>query len=294
MKRILFFLASSIFCANAFCSSTDSTVKTKIYHVRYLVDGVLVGGLGIADYSAIKRIKDKPALTVDELNFLNSPSEVALINRFDRWALHQKASDRPFYNNLSDYSLDGMILVPCLLAFNKTIRKDWADLLIMYVEGHAVTLFIYTYSFIGPTFQNRYRPRAYYTYFDVSTRETGQNRNSFYSGHVASTAYATFFMAKVYSDYHPDLGAAKYLLYTAATIPPVVMSYLRIKALDHFPSDCAVGLMLGAFIGIIVPELHKYPCHKNLSFGMYTSPEGGMGLSMYWKLPDRQLFPLAN
>lgn len=71
------------------------------------------------------------------------------------------------------------------------------------------------------------------------------------------------------------------------------MSYLRVKALDHFPSDNLTDLAIGAAIGIIVPELHKYPCKKNIPLGMFTSPEG-MGLSLFWKFQNKHLLALIK
>jgi membrane-associated phospholipid phosphatase len=292
MRSICTFLAVLIFYGNAFCSSADSTVQAKIYHVNYPVVSVIIAGGFISDYYGVKRIKNKPSITLDELHFLSSQAQIDLINPFDRWGLRQKASDRDKYNTLSSNTLTGIVLVPCFLLLDKKIRKDWGDILLMYVEGHSITLANYCYNFLGPTYVQRFRPRTYYSEFTDVARESGQNRNSFYSGHVASAAYSTFFMAKVYCDYHPDLGAKKYLIYTAATIPPLLMTYLRIKALDHFPSDNLTGLVIGAAIGIIVPELHKYPSKKNLSFGMFTSPDA-MGLSIYWKLQNKK-FLTAN
>ena len=97
-----------------------------------------------------------------------------------------------------------------------------------------------------------------------------------------------FFMAKVYCDYHPELGGLKYLLYLAAAIPPMAMGIGRVKSLDHFPSDCAVGFGLGAVLGIVVPALHKLPCSKNLSVSMATNPNE-VGLSVCWKLDNQSL-----
>jgi len=286
-RNIFCFLAALIFCANAFCNSADST-RTKLYHVNYPVVSVIIaGGMG-SDFFAIGRIKGKAAMTNEELLFLNTDAQKNLINPIDRWALKQKASDRDQYKKISDDGQVVIYLLPGFLMLNKNISKDWLDLLLMYVEGHTITFTFYNYSFLGPTFQNRYRPMTYYSEFSDAARESGNNRNSFYSGHVASCTYSTFFMAKVYCDYHPNMGAAKYLWYTAASIPPILMGYFRIKALDHFPSDDAVGFALGAVIGIVVPELHKHQHNKNLSLGMFTSPDA-MGLSIRWKLPDQHL-----
>jgi len=62
---------------------------------------------------------------------------------------------------------------------------------------------------------------------------------------------------------------------------------MRVLALKHFPSDNLVGLGLGAVCGIVIPELHK---HKNnrTALGMFTTPEGGGGLSFTWNLAKYQ------
>jgi membrane-associated phospholipid phosphatase len=111
------------------------------------------------------------------------------------------------------------------------------------------------------------------------------SRNSFFSGHVGSCAYSTFFMAKVYCDYHPELGAKKYLLYLAASVPPAIIGFARVKALAHFPSDVAVGFGLGAVIGIVLPELHKNRKFKDYSLGMFSSPYG-TGITVGWNLTN--------
>ena len=144
---------------------------------------------------------------------------------------------------------------------------------------------IYLYAPFGPLFQNRYRPAVYYDELGTSgARMTAWNRSSFYSGHAASAAAATFFTVKVYCDYHPELmGWNKYLLYGAAAVPPLIEGYLRMKALDHFPSDVLVGFGVGALCGILIPELHRIKI-ENVSMGLYSSYEG-TGISLKWR-PD--------
>jgi hypothetical protein len=237
----------------------------------------------VGDFFAISRLKNKANLTDEELLFVNSEQQTSLMNSMDRWALKQKASDRDLWTKISDYGQTAIFLLPSLLIIDKNIRKDWYDLLLMYLEGHTITFTFYNYSPLGPTFQNRLRPVTYYPEFSDDIRKSGKNRNSFFSGHVASVTYSTFFMAKVYSDYHPELGAKKYLLYLAASIPPLFIGYARIKALAHFPSDDAVGFALGAIIGIVLPQLHKTRIARNLSLNMFDSPDG-TGLTLRWKL----------
>ncbi|MCX6257419.1 MAG: phosphatase PAP2 family protein [Bacteroidia bacterium] len=297
IRNMFCFLMAMVFCLAVFGGPADSTFKTKRYHINYPVTSVIIAGGMVSDYFAISRIKGKAGISDEELTFLNSDAQRAIINSIDRWALRQNPSNRNMYKKISDYGMIGIILLPGLLGLNDNIRKDWFDLLLMYTEGHIVTFTFYNYSFLGPTFQSRYRPMTYYTdYFKGDDRDelkSGNNRNSFYSGHVATCAYSTFFMAKVYCDYHPDLGASKYLLYLAASVPPILMGWARVKALDHFPSDDAVGFLLGSVIGIVIPELHRNRDNKNLSFSMFTSPNG-MGLSLHWNLHEHQLLPFGQ
>jgi hypothetical protein len=190
------------------------------------------------------------------------------------------------WQNISDDGEIGIFLLPSLLMIDKNIRKDWLHILFMYVEGHTITFTMYNYSPLGPYFQNRYRPAVYYPELGADAQKNSNNRNSFYSGHVASCTYSTFFMVKVYCDYHPNIGAAKYLLYLAASVPPLALGYARIRSLDHFPSDVAVGFGLGAILGIVIPALHKVPCSKYLSLGLSTAPEA-VGASIRWNLTTR-------
>jgi membrane-associated phospholipid phosphatase len=261
--------------------SPDSSVRPRRYHVNYVTGSIIIGiGLG-TDAFAISRIQNKPNLTTAELQALNP----AVINSLDRWALHQDPTQYHHYSKISDYIEPPIfILLPAVLGLDKKIpKKEWMDLLFMYIEGHTITFTFYNYSWLGPTFQNRFRPLTYYSQLPLADRISGGNRNSFYSGHTASVAFTTFFITKVFCDYHPDLGFGKYLLYTAALIPPVLMGYFRVKALAHFPSDDMVGLTLGAVLGIVVPALHKSN-DKRVSLNLFSTPEA-TGLSVCWKLP---------
>src|SRR5450755_975538 len=194
----------------SFCQYPDSTTKTKRYHVNYLTGSAIIGGGLATDIFAISRIKNKPNVTDAELLALNTDA----INSIDRWALHQDPSKYKMYGKISDAIEPAIFLIlPALLGLDKKIpKKEWLDILFMYIEGHTITFTFYNYSWLGPTFQNRFRPLTYYTQLPLAARMGGGNRSSFYSGHSASTAFTSFFVAKVYCDFHPELGAAKYLL----------------------------------------------------------------------------------
>jgi membrane-associated phospholipid phosphatase len=262
---------------------SQSPVRDTTYH-PYHVNHWVTGGILIVGIPATKIgapwISNKSPVTNAELQTLDRND----FNAIDRWALELDPSNRDHYANLSDNVLAGIVLLPALTMLDHNIRQDWLDVLLMYSETVIITNTIYLYSPLGPAFQNRLRPIVYYDVLANSgARTTGWNRSSFYSGHAASAASASFFTAKVFCDYHPELAWKKYLVYGAAAIPPLIVGYLRMRALFHFPSDILVGFGVGALCGILIPEIHRIRI-ENISLGLYSSFEG-TGISLKWK-PD--------
>lgn len=247
------------------------------YRMNYWVSGGLSLAATAANIYAIPNIiKSKQNFSDAELQSLNPDA----MNDFDRWALHQDPTQRDQFYQASDYALPVIIVSAGVLGFDKKIRKDWFRILMMYYEMHAVTFSLYNFSFFGPAFQNKPRPYVYYNNFTLDERRGGNNRNSMYSGHTATAAASTFFAVKVYSDYHPELGRKKYLLYALASVPPLAEGYLRMRALAHFPADIMIGFMIGATVGVVVPELHKFK-DRNFHIGLAPTP-GGAGINLSW------------
>ncbi len=277
--KLVLLLVPVIFCNTLLHSQYGRTDSARHpYKVNYWVSGGIAVVGGLTNYIGIPPIINKQEISAAELSSLNRN----VINGFDRWALNQDPSKADMYDKDATIVLATSVTLPAVLAFDKYIGKDWSKMLVMYLETISVVSNIYTYSFLGPSFQNRFRPITYYADAPMSERVDGNSRNSFYSGHVASTAAATFFMAKVYADYHPELGGKKYLLYAAAAIPPVLLGYFRVKGLRHFPSDAMVGLGVGAFVGIMIPEIHRIKFkNKNLSLGLVSTGES-VGLGLQW------------
>ena len=275
--NIVLLLLISICSINSL-QAQDSTRIPSPYHVNYWVTGTILAAGLASDAPAISRIKNKSTISEQELQDLNRTD----MNSIDKWALHLNVSKAPNFAKYSDYTMTSLlVLMPLTLIGENRVRHDWFKILTMYFETQTITFSIYNYSFLGPTFMNRYRPMSYYENATLGQRSSGYDRSSFYSGHVASTAASSFFMAKVYSDYHPDLTVGgKILLYGIASVPPLVISYMRVEALAHFPSDCMVGFGVGALCGILIPELHKNK-NKSMSFGVFSSSQG-TGLSMNW------------
>ena len=262
----------------AYSQSSVSDSSFHPYHVNYWVTGGNIIAGGVLEVIGLP-LMTKSQISVVELENLDRKD----IKSIDSWALNFDPSKRADYVRLStQLGVVGAIL-PALTLLDRNVRRDWIDIVLMYAQTQAITNNLYLYSPFGPSFIDRFRPATYYDALPIAERENATNRSSFYSGHAAGIAAASFFTAKVFCDYHPELGGEKYLVYAAAAIPPLLMSYFRLRALAHFPTDLITGIGVGALCGILVPELHRVQ-NKNISLGLVSSPEG-TGIAITWH-PD--------
>lgn len=256
---------------------TTDTTKPAVYKINMLGTAVVGAVATAANIVAINNVlHNKRDLSVTEVQALN-PS---LLTGLDQWALELDPTKRDHFYNLSDKFLT-LTLAGSAATFvlGKKTRKDWLRLGLMFYQTQFLTFAFYDFSPFGPLFQNRLRPVVYYDYFPMELRTGGNQRNSFYSGHVANAAAATFFAVKVYSDYHPEIGKKKILLYGLASVPPLFVGWLRMKALAHFPSDLLAGYLIGSTFGIVIPQLHKIKPNNMQVSTFYNGRSGGLHLS---------------
>lgn len=249
-----------------------SNNDNEVYKIKPAIDWPLtLAGTAFSLYG-FKQIygKDKiPEATI--LNLRKSD-----INGFDRWAASvyasgaAKMSDGPFYIAMP---------LPLLLLADKDIRKDAFKFIFLYWETMAITGVFYT---SAPMIWDRYRPYAYNDNAPMGDRTSGVAKNSFFAGHVALVASSTFFLAKVYSDYHPD-SKIKWVFYTGASAATLATGYLRHRAGKHFPSDILVGTVIGTATGILVPHFHKNRLikNKNISIHPYTTGQASGVYAVY-------------
>lgn len=279
IKLIVIFVFSICLVQDSYSQTSSSDSSFHPYHVNYWVTGsIILGGITL-EKIGVSWITDKTQITIGEIQNLNRND----ITSIDSWALNFDPSKRSKYENLSNQMQTALVFLPFITLIDPAIRKDWLDVLLIYLQTQAITNNLYLYSPFGATFQNRFRPVVYYTAFGDSSgaRTASNNRNSLYSGHVAAAAEASFFTAKIFCDYHPELGMNKYFIYGAAAIPPLIVSYFRLRALAHFPTDVMVGFGVGALCGILVPEFHRIN-DKYISLGLFSSFEA-TGIAVKWQ-----------
>ncbi len=232
----------------------------KVYKLKYGIDIPLTAAgtawtlYGFSKIYGRDKVPEAEILALDA-NDLNSIDRSTADNYSEK---AKAASDKFFY---------GAMPAPLIFLFDKKIRKDAGKIGLLYLEAMAITGTIYTASAMTA---NRFRPYAYNPEVPMGTRRGGGARNSFPAGHPGLVATSTFFMAKVYSDYHPEM-RNKWILYTAAGGASLATGLLRIKAGQHFPTDVMVGIPIGVLSGILVPHFHKNKENRNLTLMPYSS-----------------------
>jgi len=275
MMRFLIFLIlySSIFKA----IGQDST-KTfnEVYNIKYKVDIPITVGMFALNIYGFNRLSQKSTLDSLEVLALDQNNVWA----FDRHVFSQSHPAPPNTYTISDYGLWISFLSPALLFIDKKIRKDWLDITILYLETQSINLNIYLWA--GPVFTTRVRPLVYMEDESWDYKLGPETTDSFFSGHVAMAAGASFFIAKVLSDYHPELGSKKWWLYGGALIPPAFVGYFRYRGFMHFPTDLLLGLVVGAAVGVSGPQIHKISrkVNKNMSLVPFTGRSTGLLFTM--------------
>lgn len=223
------------------------------YKTNWLRDGAIaVGGIG-ASVVGGALIDNKDRVTEEELQKLQQSD----VNGFDRFAAGNYSSTA---ETISDFPFYGSFASPLLLLLDEDIRQHAPQVYLLYGQAMSIAGGLYSMT-AGLT--SRKRPYVYAPDAPLELRTDKQATNSFYAGHTAATAAATFFVAKVYHDFNPNSPARPYIWVAAAAVPAAV-GYLRIEAGKHFLSDNIIGYAIGTGIGILVPELHK----RNSSFSL--------------------------
>jgi len=274
MKKISILLLICLFIIES-NAQVGKPEQEKVYKLNYKVEIPLTGGLFALNFLGFAQLSKKP--TLDSLHIITLNKDD--IWAFDRIVFKQSQPAPSSIYTISDIGLYTSYLLPALLFFDDEIRESWLDITLLYFETQAINLNIYVWG--GPAFTERIRP-IIYNEGSWDYKLGNGTTDSFFSGHVSMAAGASFFMAKVYSDYHPELGPKKWLLYTGALIPPAFVGYFRYRGFMHFPTDILIGATVGATVGILGPHFHKIARkrNKNLSILPFTGKYNGLAISM--------------
>ena len=272
MRKIILILLLFIQFGAAWAQN-DTLIKNNIYQLNRKIEIPLILGLFAANQYGFHILDNKTPLSSYNIESLDKKN----IWTFDRYAVEQSYNLNNHKNAklTSDRGMNISLALPLLLYLNKNIRKEGLNILLLYLEAQGINTIFYM---LGATPTKRIRPYVYYPEEPMVRKLGIGTQDSFFSGHVSSSATSTFFVAKVYIDYHPEIKRKKWLLYAAALIPPAFVGYYRYKSLMHFPSDILLGTVIGAATGVLVPHFHKVKLGKkqNITIHPFTGVTTGL------------------
>ncbi|HET8753221.1 MAG TPA: phosphatase PAP2 family protein, partial [Salinimicrobium sp.] len=187
------------------------------------------------------------------------------INSIDRWVAGNYS---PEADELSYIPFYGSFAMPFVMMLTKNERNHAGQISMLFLETMATTGALYT---ISAGTVARSRPLVYNENVPLDERLESGAQRSWFGGHTAATAAATFFTAKVFADFNPDSWAKPYIWAAAIAIPAWV-AYLRTISGKHFLTDNLTGYAVGALSGILIPELHKKK-NSDINFSTFVGDE---------------------
>jgi membrane-associated phospholipid phosphatase len=279
MKQSLIFLLVFQLSVGAFAqtdsvltsnSTSSSTKNPSPYTTKFKADGpVIAAGLGLT-YLGFRGIQNKDPLTDAELANLSKED----VNGFDRFSAGWYSASADDHSYIPFYA---SFAYPVIGLLNKNTRGKTGQVMVLYLETMATTGALFT---LAAGYINRPRPLVYDDTPEsqggasVGKKKSKNSQRSFFAGHTAATAAASFFAAKVFADFNPDSKLKPYV-WGAAALTSASVGYMRLKAGQHFLSDNLLGYGLGAAAGILVPHFHKT---KNRVDGLTVQPMMGNGV----------------
>lgn len=199
--------------------------------------------VGVAVGALIAFQSDTSGLTMADLSALDRDDVPA----FDRPATRFWS---PEVRTASDIAVGVAVIAPVLVL--SEFKQDYGDLMGMYLQALVLSSSLPQYT----KAMGRIRPLAYNENAPQEERMRVDMRRSFFSGHTSIGTAAGIFLATVYDAYRPGTTTAK-LLWVGGAAIGLTSGALRIFSGMHFPSDVAMGFVVGAAVGYAVPQLHK-------------------------------------
>ncbi|NND08358.1 MAG: phosphatase PAP2 family protein [Saprospiraceae bacterium] len=205
---------------------------------------MLPGGIALGS-SLLIGSKNKP-LSADQLEKLNPRN----IWGVDRWVTKQFSKKAA---KTSDVLLYSSYAVPLTTLLGAKTRKDFGQVGLFALEGLLLNT---AATNLTKVLAKRIRPFVYNPSAPLPPKLAKNALYSFFSGHTSNVATMYFLTATVLQDFYPNKGFNN-IIWPTAVIIPAVTGYLRMRAGKHFLTDVLTGYVVGAFFGILVPQLHR-------------------------------------
>ena len=246
MRAFLIFLLGLGLVAPLHAQSPDPGVANRLYRTEWKVDLPIIAG-GIGGYYALIWWDGRQTLPTD--------AEILALNRQDVWAFDRIATyqDSRAMAHLSDIGMYTGLLAPALLYLDPAVRADGASVGVVAFEVAVLNTLITQGSKV---LVRRLRPYMYNPEVSLDRKHGHDAVHSFYSGHTSFTTSLAFFTATTYQHYHPN-SPWRYAVWTGSALVPAITGFARVAAGKHYPTDVLVGYLMGAAVGLLVPELHR-------------------------------------
>jgi undecaprenyl-diphosphatase len=236
--------------------ATPHLSDSQHFTIDPVVDGLLV--VGGATFDEMLSL----ILSTGEIK-PQAPGDPSKLLAIDRWAVTQTIDPNAgTKSNVGLYIAYGYaVLDPVLSGLRDGRRAFFVDA-ILYAESLAVTGAFTEATKIGV---RRPRPIDYAncgTPAQAQTPECTTNTDlqlSFFSGHASATGAVTgtaTYLAFARSGWRSP---RPWITLGVGTALTAFVSYERVRAGEHFPTDVIMGSLVGAGIGVLVPHFHRRP-----------------------------------
>ncbi len=245
MKISIFIFLTFVFVFKGNIIAQNQAFQSP-YNLSWQVDAPMGAvALGMGTTYLILHSKTSP-LTEGQILALNRED----VSLFDRdatyhWSKPVKLS--------SDILLYTSMAIPSLLFIDKKVQQDYLKVGTIWAQTFALTA---AATSLTKVLVKRPRPFTYNPDVPMHYKLKKDAQYSFFSGHTSTTAAMCFMTAKIYHDYNPNSKAVTWV-WVGAAVVPAVTGILRNQTGKHFWTDIVTGYLIGAAIGILVPELHK-------------------------------------
>jgi membrane-associated phospholipid phosphatase len=286
VRRVSSVVFVAALVANAPAARADEPVlasprlgEGQHFTIDPVVDGVLIaGGAGFSSLLGL-------ILSTGEIQPVAPGSPDKLLS-IDRIAVTQKIDPNAgTYSNYGLWAAYGYAILDPIISGVRDGRRALLVDGIMYAESIAITEAFTDATKIGV---RRPRPIDYANCQGTTAGGCGQTdlQLSFFSGHASATgaisATATYlaFVRQPHS-------ARPWITLGVGVALTAFVSYERVRAGEHFPTDVIMGSLAGAAIGVLVPHFHRRPHYheKELEappiwIGFQPAPHGGGSVAL--------------
>ncbi len=246
-----FFYIVGLIC---FCSHVLHAQQTMPYQLDAKKEAWVMGvAVPLSGFSLLMDKKLKP-LTLEEISLLDAQD----INRIDRFATNNFSEKVIHRSDLTMLSTIGggfvsNFIAPALYPSSDSYGKQVATLGVIWFEANLVN---FAFTELIKTTCKRSRPFLYGSLAPDELRCTKDARKSFFSGHASFTATNSFYAASVFTSYQKG-NQWNPVIWGVSSLPPLLVAIQRVRAGKHFPTDVALGYVVGAACGILIPKLHE-------------------------------------